>query len=391
MFLNQNKVLHRGFAFPLLAFLALLSLVSKALSNSIKTETMGMLVQFAPNKTQISSNRPLTDVRGIEACNVKQPNIRFKNIDQSEKECKVPSSIIHLNRLYYHNKIVIFAIQKENKKYSLKIGTVDANSLACNLQGKINYLEDTKIHLQNDINQIKDMKPGEGETVGDLFTRFFHIKKNIKQEDIEANKNNTIVMLLHKSLYSLKFEFRPDSPNPNKFHITKRSSTEDIDANKDKLSRMMVLDKNIYIHYGKIIYFFKLDDNYDITFKKRFGPYKGVEDLAVHKKLFRVYKVKGNKNKFKVITTKMLSDWNPYVEGADKQIQLEGREFNSIEFLDAEFGNIVIKGKIDSHYKYFVVDLRLYRLMKTRSFMKSSTQQESKTTEFLKTLTTFLS
>jgi hypothetical protein len=82
---------------------------------------------------------------------------------------------------------------------------------------------------------------------------------------------------------------------------------------------------------------------------------KNIDQIAVVKTNgFRLYKQKG-KGKFSVFQTLPSIEWSPFVEGVGRKKMLGEQDFETIQFLNSGYGNVVIKAYNGIMYKYFVV------------------------------------
>lgn len=130
----------------------------------------------------------------------------------------------------------------------------------------------------------------------------------------------------------------------------------DTGLDKDKLTRIMVLDNNTMTYADKQIKVFQFQ-NLRFQAKQDFQQFKNVEDVMITRlNGMRLFKVKATKGKFKVFSTLPSSDWNPYIEGVNKQELLNKLEYPKIELIEGQYGNVVIMAYTGKHYKYFVVD-----------------------------------
>jgi hypothetical protein len=140
-------------------------------------------------------------------------------------------------------------------------------------------------------------------------------------------------------------------------HISSTFSAQiDTGLDKDKLTRIMVLDNNTMTFADKKINVFQFQ-NLKFQAKQDFQQFKDVEDVMITRlNGMRLFKVKATKGKFKVFSTLPSSDWNPYIEGVNKQELLNKLEYPKIELIEGQYGNVVIMAYTGKHYKYFVVD-----------------------------------
>lgn len=82
---------------------------------------------------------------------------------------------------------------------------------------------------------------------------------------------------------------------------------------------------------------------------------KNIDQVAVVKTNgFRLYnqKIKGKVSVFQTLPS---IEWSPFVEGVGKKKLLDEKDFETIQFLNAGYGNVVIKAYNGIMYKYFVV------------------------------------
>lgn len=132
------------------------------------------------------------------------------------------------------------------------------------------------------------------------------------------------------------------------------SKVIDTEVDPEKVTKVMAADSNIMIIQDKKLKLYQYQ-NQKFELKQTFDAFKDVEDIGISRiGGIRLYKVKGSKNKFKVFSTLPTAEWNPYTEGIGKTSQLGETDYSEIEFLEAGYGNLVIKANTGKQFKYFV-------------------------------------
>ena len=132
------------------------------------------------------------------------------------------------------------------------------------------------------------------------------------------------------------------------------SKVIDTEVDPEKVTKVMATDSNIMIIEDKKLKMYQYQ-NQKFELKQTFEAFKDVEDIGISRiGANRLYKVKGSKNKFKVFSTLPSAEWNPYTEGIGKTPQLGDVDFSEVEFLEAGYGNLVIKANTGKQFKYFI-------------------------------------
>lgn len=313
-----------------------LALLQKVAASSFRLETMGMIVHSTLNSSEIDHRRPITNIKGIESCDIMQPNVTTRGdmVTSSQKFDAPKLSTL----LYYDDEIFHIVIDKSG---SLFISNLYSFSPGPQVWNSMTSVPDA-IKIATKYAITKDKRSNSFPS------------KIISNDNPNATITGDVIFLLADStIYAL-----PINRSGIIFNAYMKSFATGLE--KDKIDKLMAIDNNIILMTEKKILVFQYQSIKGIESKQHYPAFKDVEDVAITRvNGIRIFKVKASKAKFKVFSTLASSDWNPYIEGIGRKNLLDNKEYNEIELLEANYGNVVIKAVLGTNCKYFVVRYNL--------------------------------